>query len=101
MIPLTLGGFLSGVNPRLSEMSSVMRGLSALSYTRWSTEALGILELRTAPPHQAKIVENAYESIGWDPNGLGIDYAVLVGTGVAFRLLTWIALKFMHRDKRA
>lgn len=50
MLLLIMGGFLSGVNPPLSDMSPFLSTLSNLSFTRWSSEALGSAEASFVSP---------------------------------------------------
>ena len=92
MLPLVIGGFLSGVNPPVNQMSDLMALASNLSFTRWSVEPLGMAEAAFVDVYGA---DNVYwwaqhfqfgDRYWWD---LG----VLAFMGVVLRIMTGFALR--------
>lgn len=52
--PLVTGVFLSGTNPTLEEMSPFMYSISGISFTRWATEGLTVLEMQQEEEHNVR-----------------------------------------------
>ncbi|GAB4822174.1 hypothetical protein N2152v2_009220 [Parachlorella kessleri] len=75
VVALMLGGFLNGVNPKYREMSPTMKRVSGLSFDRWVTEAVTIMEFSAYPQHMwpmtRAIIDNAgYCGMDQHPDGL-------------------------------
>ncbi|MGZ4851137.1 MAG: ABC transporter permease, partial [Candidatus Bathyarchaeia archaeon] len=100
MIPLIVGGFLNGVSPPLSEMGQVMTGLCDISYSRYGVEALILEELQVQPEHAESVVDDLYQSIGFQPNQVTLAIGNLFVIGLVFRLFSFLALHALNRDKR-
>ena len=92
MLPLVIGGFLSGVNPPVNEMSTVMALFANISFTKWAVEPLGMAE---AAFPQVYGSDNVY---WWAQHfqfqdRYWTDLGVLVGMGMTLRCMTGLALR--------
>jgi ABC-type multidrug transport system ATPase subunit len=95
LLIVILGGFFSGTYPTLASMSLLMRAISFMSYGRWSTEALLILETQALPQH---IDTSGLFSTGFHRNNLYEDIVALVTWGLFWRFMVLIALRFKRRN---
>jgi len=100
MLPLVIGGFLSGVNPPVNQMSDLMALVSTLSFTRWAVEPLAMAEAAFLSVYGA---DNEY----WWQLHFGFldrywtDIGALLAMGIGFRVLTGIALRRFSRTHKA
>ena len=86
VVPLILGVFLGGVNPKLSEMSTGMRNLSKLSYSRWAAEAITIYEFSADDAYHSKRQDLVYEEIGYKRSRLEECLIALFVIGLVLRI---------------
>jgi len=96
MLPLVIGGFLSGVNPPVKNMSSMMAFASNFSFTRWAVEPLGMAEAKFVTIYGADNVFYWQDHFGFLDH-YWVDLGVLALMGVVFRLLTGLALRRFSR----
>lgn len=99
MTPLVIGGFLSGVNPPVKQMSPFMGFASGFSFTRWAVEGVGMLEAKYVDVYGADNVFWWNQHFGF-VNRYGTDVGLLVAMGLVFRLLTGLALRRFSRSQK-
>ena len=100
MLPLIIGGFLNGVSPPLSEMSSTLRFFASLSYSRYGVEALMLQELHAQPDYAHIIVDEMVDDIGFNLGNFEFAIGMLFTIGCVLRVCTLFALHGLNRDKR-
>jgi len=100
MLPLVVGGFISGVNPPVNQMSPIMALVSNLSFTRWAVEPLGMAEAAFPLVYGADNVYWWQEHFGFKDR-YWVDLGALAAMGVGFRLLTAIALRRFSKTHKA
>ena len=100
MIPLIVGGFLNGVSPPLKEMGGIMTFLCDISYSRYGVEALMIQQLGIQPDYASTLVDDVYDTLGFQGDHLTFAIGMLFTIGVVLRCCTLAALHGLNRDKR-
>lgn len=50
-IVMVTGGFVNGVTPAYRTLSTVMKGITGISYNRWAVEAVAIMDFEGAEPY--------------------------------------------------
>eukprot|EP00026_Physarum_polycephalum_P011147 Phypoly_transcript_11348.p1 GENE.Phypoly_transcript_11348~~Phypoly_transcript_11348.p1 ORF type:complete len:380 (+),score=51.61 Phypoly_transcript_11348:36-1142(+) len=88
----------SGLSPTLDQVKewNVMQVFWWVSYARWGGEALN-LTLVTDFPHLKDRIDLSLRSHGYDPNGFGLDMAMLLAIGIAWRILAFVGLIGIRR----
>mmetsp|Transcript_20834 Transcript_20834/g.39835 ORF Transcript_20834/g.39835 Transcript_20834/m.39835 type:complete len:609 (+) Transcript_20834:135-1961(+) len=92
VVPLILGVFLGGIDPRLADLDAEMRGVCALSPVRWSTEALTIAELRLEMDASDVRVQSIYDAFGYDRKMYPAAISVLIFMGFFLRWVSFMIL---------
>jgi ABC-type multidrug transport system ATPase subunit len=98
MFAVLTGGLFSGVNPTLKSTSGLARVVLQLSYGRWSTEAMTIIELREVPSYLPFGLQFQLDFLGFDNAHLGMDHAMLVVFLIVFKLWqVFLLMNVKHR----
>ena len=91
----------SGVRPRLKTVYNDFNVLNlfwAISYPRYSSEAIYISEVDF---YKSKYpVERDVDYIGYDIDNYGLDLGLLLVLSVAWRILAFIALVSVNKEKQ-
>ena len=99
MLPLVIGGFLSGVNPPVNQMSAVMAFFANFSFTRWAVEPIGMAEAKFPQVYGADAIyywQTHFQFV----DRYWTDIGVLVAMGVGWRLLTGLALRRFVKNQK-
>eukprot|EP00475_Leptophrys_vorax_P004996 TRINITY_DN13004_c0_g1_i1.p1 TRINITY_DN13004_c0_g1~~TRINITY_DN13004_c0_g1_i1.p1 ORF type:complete len:553 (+),score=127.25 TRINITY_DN13004_c0_g1_i1:445-2103(+) len=100
LVPLSLGGFVSGTNPRYNEMSAFGHAFASLSFVRWGLEAFLIIEYNYMESYLQEILDEYLFYQGFSHSNFDTDLMALIILGVSFRLLLYPALTFVNRAKQ-
>lgn len=94
--------FFNGFEPPLNGLNGVGKFVTNVAYSRWQQEALWQHEINSWPQVFAAIREVQHEYYGWnlDQESFDKDIMIMVIIGFIFRVLTFVALRFVNRDKQ-
>jgi hypothetical protein len=95
ILSLILGGFLGGNFPALNTLTGVLKFVSNLSFNRWATEAMMVLEFRGLPP---QINSDTLFLTGYAKDKFALDLISLFLIGLVLRISTLLALRFKRRN---
>jgi ABC-type multidrug transport system ATPase subunit len=96
VLSMILGGFFSGAYPYLKDLNGFMLATTGIAVTRWSSEALVILESRGLPQHMN--YDDQLFFTGYDKNNLSSDVAMLIFLGFLFRFFILAVLRFKRQN---
>ncbi|BDA44911.1 probable broad substrate specificity ATP-binding cassette transporter at N-terminal half [Coccomyxa sp. Obi] len=113
---LVLGGFFNGIEPRFRTLSSFMKVVFGISFSRWSTEATTMEEFRQYPHYMQPRIHKMMQEIGYcglDKQSLGAgpdagsldvedyckgylswDFLMIFLQGVILRAATFLVLRY-------
>eukprot|EP00239_Pterosperma_sp_CCMP1384_P008232 CAMPEP_0197845972 /NCGR_PEP_ID=MMETSP1438-20131217/2811_1 /TAXON_ID=1461541 /ORGANISM="Pterosperma sp., Strain CCMP1384" /LENGTH=1014 /DNA_ID=CAMNT_0043457463 /DNA_START=226 /DNA_END=3270 /DNA_ORIENTATION=+ len=93
LFPLVTGVFLAGVsNPPLGQMTPGLKIISAISFSRWASEAIMIKELREEPESAQFRIEILMDFMGYKDEDYNGCLIALVVMGFAYRLLAYLLM---------
>ena len=94
--------FFNGFAPSLNGLSGAGKFVTNIAYSRWQQEALWMKELNSWPEVFAAVREAQHEYFGWnlDKDTFRKDIMIMLIIGFIFRLLTFLALRFVNRAKQ-
>jgi len=101
VVTIIINLMLSGIRPTLADVQKMAFPMSILpnfSLLRWATEAVYTTEIDTYVGIYD--ISQGIEYFGYNLNNFKLDMAMLVVLGLVFRLIAFLLLLLLDRDKK-